>query len=113
MSRMQANNLNSTTFDNQLMELPAASSVGERVSPKQKRPPKSSFNKRATRMIRVAMAQRDLSFKDLARMMEQSNPGSGHTAESLTTRVNRGTFTVAFLIELSDALRTELQLVAR
>lgn len=110
---MQANNPLLTTFNNHEMELPAASSDGERVSPKQKRPPKSSFNKRATRMVRVVMAQRDLSFKDLARMMEQSNPGSGHTAESLTTRVNRGTFTVAFLIEMSDALRTELQLVGK
>lgn len=95
------------------MEQQGVGSEGKEKASKPKRPAKSLFNKRATRMVKVAMLQRDLSFKELARLLEQSNPGSGHTAESLTNRINRGTFTAAFLVELSDALKAELQIVQR
>lgn len=77
----------------------------------QKRPARTSRNRRATRLVRVEMAKRDMVFKDLARVMEQANPGSEYTAENLTTRIHRGTFTVEFLIELADALKMQVVLV--
>lgn len=83
--------------------------AGAAVKPK--RPSKSSFNKRVTRLVKVEMVKRDMGFKELARLLEQANPGSGHTAESLTTRINRGTFTAAFLVEMADALKMRVVLV--
>lgn len=50
------------------------------------------------------MAQESTSYKRLAQLLKEDDPQSDDTAESLTTRINRGTFTFAFGLKVLRVL---------
>lgn len=58
----------------------------------------------AKRLVRLAMATADVNYKQLARLLAEDDPSSTDTPESLTTLVNRGTFSFAFVLRVYRAL---------
>jgi hypothetical protein len=59
------------------------------------------------------MAEREISYKDLARVLKDAKNGKVYSVGALTSRVSRGTFTLEFLFEVADALELEVKLVPR
>jgi Domain of unknown function (DUF6471) len=59
---------------------------------------KTPWQEAAKRLLKSEMARHDVSYKQLARDL-----GGSETDQSLMTRINRGTFSVAFFLR---ALRT-------
>ena len=70
------------------------------------RPPKTRWNQHSKRLLKLAMVQEDVSYKRLAQLLREDDPESDDTAESLTTRINRGTFTFAFGLRVLRVLGT-------
>jgi hypothetical protein len=47
-------------------------------------------------VLKVAMLEADIGFKELADLLNKDDPGANESAETLTKRINRGNFTFAF-----------------
>ena len=64
-----------------------------------------TWEKRASRCLRVEMARRELKFPALARMMSRNGPAV--SAQSLRNKVSRGSFSAAFLLQALTAMECE------
>jgi len=62
---------------------------------------KTIWQEHARTLLRGEMARYDYSYKELARAL-----GEGDTEQSLITKVNRGTFSVAFFLHALRAMGT-------
>lgn len=68
--------------------------------------PDSTWNAYAKGLLRGEMERHDVSYKELALLMgERSDDDESPTA--LITRINRGTFTLAFFLEAVVAMGTK------
>lgn len=56
--------------------------------------------------MRAEMARHGVGYKELLRRLEEAGGGS-KSVTSLITRANRGTFTLAFFLEVANALETK------
>lgn len=63
---------------------------------------RTDWNVEATQMLRGEMTRRGLSYKDLARMLEQE--GVDVSDASLMTKVARGTFSLAWFLRVARLL---------
>lgn len=70
------------------------------------RPTGTSWNKEATRLMKAEMARHGVSYKELALLMGAES-GEDESPTALITRVNRGTFTMAFFLEAVVAMGTK------
>lgn len=71
-----------------------------------KRPrPQTRWNELARGLLRAEMARHGVGYKELLRRLEEAGGGS-QSVTSLITRANRGTFTLAFFLEVASALET-------
>ena len=66
----------------------------------------SSSQKKAKAIIRAEMIRRGMTFDELA---ERVNPlGHTYSGKSLNAKVNRGTFSAAFFLELLEVIGVRL-----
>lgn len=70
------------------------------------RPIGTSWNKEAKQLLKAEMARRGVSYKELALLMGAES-GDDESPTALITRVNRGTFTMAFFLEAVVAMGTK------
>lgn len=68
--------------------------------------PRTVWNEAASRLLKVEMVKNGVSYKELARRLEKAG-GQVETVSALITRVNRGTFTLAFFLEAATAIGTD------
>lgn len=68
--------------------------------------PRTAWNEAASRLLKIEMVKNGVSYKELARRLEKSG-GQVETVSALITRVNRGTFTLAFFLEAATAIGTD------
>jgi hypothetical protein len=80
----------------------AASSADSRALKKR---PRTPWNEQAKRLFKAEMARHGVTYKALARLLETE--GGTDSAESLMTRINRGTFSVAFFLQALRAMGTK------
>lgn len=83
-------------------ELDAARSPAPVKGPVSASRERSVWNQYAKRLLQSEMAKRGVSYKELARLLERE--GRDDSDESLMTRVNRGTFSLAFFLQAMRAL---------
>jgi hypothetical protein len=62
------------------------------------------WQEHATRVLKVEMARRDMSFKELAALLARDEPTFEDTAVSLTKRVKRGTLPFALSLHILRVL---------
>ncbi|WP_420211150.1 DUF6471 domain-containing protein [Burkholderia aenigmatica] len=67
--------------------------------------PYGQWEDRAKELIVSAMVQRDLSYKDLARLLEPH--GIEETADQINRKINRKRFSAAFLLACLAAMEVE------
>lgn len=70
------------------------------------RKPRTSWNRLARRIVQDALAAKGIPLEKLAEMLEDEY-GHKYTANSLSARISRGTFTLAFFLQLVAALNIE------
>lgn len=70
--------------------------------PDDSKPTDPDWEERASRLVRSRLAARGMSQKDLAERLTKN--GHRVTASSINSKVARGTFSAAFLLEVLDAL---------
>lgn len=63
---------------------------------------RTEWQQAAKRLLRAEMARHDFSYKTLAREL-----GGTETDQSLMTRINRGTFSVAFFLQALRVMGTK------
>ncbi|HIE5945931.1 TPA: DUF6471 domain-containing protein [Burkholderia cepacia] len=68
-------------------------------------PPYAQWEDRAKELIVSAMVQRDLSYKDLARLLEPY--GIEETADQINRKINRKRFSAAFLLVCLAAMEVK------
>ncbi|MBR8221069.1 MULTISPECIES: DUF6471 domain-containing protein [Burkholderia cepacia complex] len=71
----------------------------------QKEPPYAQWEDRARELVVSAMVQRDLSYKDLARLLEPY--GIEESADQINRKINRKRFSAAFLLACLVAMKIE------
>lgn len=76
------------------------------AAPALPRKSRTSWNRLARRIIQDALDKRDISLEKLATMLEDEY-GHKYTANALSARITRGTFTLAFFLQLVAALNIE------
>ena len=64
---------------------------------------------KARQIIKSEMAKRDLNYIKLAQLMKQK--GYNESQDTLRTKINRGTFSFYFFLQLCDSLNLELKLI--
>lgn len=63
------------------------------------------FDIEARRIIRAEMQRRDVSYKDLVKSMnKRAEPGEKVSERGLVSRINRGTFSLGFAIQVLRAM---------
>ncbi|KVU05721.1 hypothetical protein WK60_25780 [Burkholderia ubonensis] len=67
--------------------------------------PYAQWEDRARELVVSAMAQRDLSYKDLARLLESY--GIEESADQVNRKINRKRFSAAFLLACLAAMEVE------
>lgn len=65
--------------------------------------PDATWNAYAKGLLRGEMARHDVSYKELALLMGERS-GDDESPTALITRINRGTFTLAFFLEAVTAM---------
>jgi len=70
-----------------------------------------AWNATATRLLRVEMARRDVTFKELSRRLARF--GVALENAQLSNKVNRGTFSLVFFLQCMQALDIEVRLTGR
>ena len=74
--------------------------------------PRDAWNEQAKRLLQAQMALHDVSYKQLVSILQ----GQGHVeeekdvellAQRLMTRINRGTFSVAFFLQVLRSIGTK------
>lgn len=75
------------------------------AKPRKPRAPRNPFNEHARRLVQLAMAIEGVSYKGLARLLKDDDPTCDESAVQLTRRINRGTFTFAFALQVCRVLR--------
>jgi hypothetical protein len=69
------------------------------------RKPPSRLDVEARRIVRAEMERRDVSYKVLVKLMNaRAEPDEKVTERNLISRINRGTFTFSFLLQVVRAL---------
>lgn len=66
--------------------------------------PRSPWNDSAKRLLQAEMSRHGVTYKELARLLEAR--GETESASALITRVNRGTFSLAFFLQAVTAMGT-------
>lgn len=66
------------------------------------------MKQKARQFIRSELAKRDLSYVRLAQLMNKK--GYKETPDTIRSKIHRGTFSFAFLLEVCDSLNLELHL---
>lgn len=66
--------------------------------------PRSPWNESAKRLLQAEMSRHGVTYKELARLLEAQ--GETDSAAALITRVNRGTFSLAFFLQAVTAMGT-------
>jgi hypothetical protein len=69
-----------------------------------KKRPRTVWNEHAKRLLQGEMARRGITYKQLARLLEAE--GETDSDQSLMTRVNRGSFSLAFFLQAVRAMGT-------
>lgn len=62
------------------------------------------FAGEATRLVRVEMVKRGVSFRELADRLNERGDGPGESVQTLINKINRGRFTLAFFLRVCRAL---------
>lgn len=68
--------------------------------------PDATWNAYAKGLLRGEMERHDVSYKELALLMGERS-GTNESPTALITRINRGTFTLAFFLEAVVAMGTK------
>jgi len=68
----------------------------------QPRQTRSDWDRRAARALRVEMARRDVKCGDLAKLLAAR--GCKASAQSLRSKMSRGTFSASFFLQALDAM---------
>ncbi|WP_232458367.1 DUF6471 domain-containing protein [Burkholderia ubonensis] len=68
-------------------------------------PPYAQWEDRARELVVSTMVQRDLSYKDLARLLESY--GIEESADQINRKINRKRFSAAFLLACLAAMEVE------
>jgi hypothetical protein len=66
------------------------------------------MKQKARQFIRSELAKRDLSYVRLAQLMNKK--GYKETPDTIRSKIHRGTFSFAFLLEVCDSLNLEFHL---
>jgi hypothetical protein len=73
--------------------------------PKSKaRPRPDAWDIEAKRFVKAELARREITFKQLERLLRDSPGDDNISAQALAGRINRGTFTFAFALRVLDAI---------
>lgn len=73
--------------------------------PKSKaRPPPDAWDIEAKRVLKAELARREITFKQLERLLRHSRGDDNISAAALAGRINRGTFTFAFALRVMVAI---------
>lgn len=63
-----------------------------------------AFADEATRLVRVEMVKRGVSFRELAERLNGRQDGPDESVQTLINKINRGRFTLAFFLRVCRAL---------
>jgi Domain of unknown function (DUF6471) len=66
---------------------------------------RSAWNGHAKRLLQAEMAKHGVSYKQLARLLQEG--GRADSDASLMTRINRGTFSMAFFLQAVRVMGTK------
>lgn len=66
------------------------------------------MNKVAKKLLKTELLKHDLSYVELARLMQQK--GYKETADTIRSKINRGSYNIVFLLHICDTLDIELAL---
>lgn len=66
----------------------------------------SPWQLRAKKIIKVEMLKHDISYEQLSELMRAA--GIDESAGALKTKINRGTFSAAFLLQVLDVIGCKL-----
>ena len=70
---------------------------------------KKELSLEAKKIIKILMAEEDMSYIDLQKKLEKK--GYIYTADAIRSKVFRGTYDIRFLIEVAEALNKNIKLV--
>lgn len=65
----------------------------------------------ARQFIRSEMAKRDLNYVKLAKIMNEK--GYTETSDTLRTKIHRGAFSFAFVLEFCDSLDLDIAIIKK
>jgi hypothetical protein len=72
---------------------------------------RDEWEERARDLVRRAMSAKGVTYPDLARLLTEA--GNPETDQNLRNKLGRGTFTVAFLLQVIEVLRLDIELAER
>ena len=67
-----------------------------------------SWQSQAKKMIKLEMLKRDVGYEQLSELMQAA--GTHDTPGNLKTKINRGTFSAAFLLQVLNVIGCELSI---
>lgn len=68
-----------------------------------------SMKKEARKFLKLELAKRDISYVKLAELMVAK--GYKETPDTIRSKIHRGTFSFAFVLEIAETLETEVRLI--